>query len=341
MKILVTGGLGYIGSHTVLCLLEQGYEPVIVDDLSNSNFEILNILNQISGREIDFYELDLKRIEGLNILFKDKNLDGIIHFAAYKALGESMHNPFKYYENNLISLLNILRLSIENNIRNFIFSSSCTVYGQPKDLPINEESGFLSTPSPYGKTKQICENILEDVSKAEEMRIYSLRYFNPIGAHNSGKLGEYQKSYPQNLVPLLTQSATGKIQKLIVHGGDYDTYDGSPIRDYIDINDLARAHVRSLTHLIENKKKRIYDYFNLGLGKGISVLELISTFERVTGAKVEYEIQARRPGDVQEVFADCSKAKRVLGWEPKISLDQSLLSAYEWEIKSSELISFK
>jgi UDP-glucose 4-epimerase len=341
MKILVTGGLGYIGSHTVLCLLEQGYEPIIVDDLSNSSFEILNILNQISGKDIEFHELDLKRIEGLEDLFNDKNFDGIIHFAAYKALGESMHNPFKYYENNLISLLNTLKLSIENNVRNFIFSSSCTVYGQPKDLPINEDLGFLSTPSPYGKTKQMCENILEDVSKSEEIKIYSLRYFNPIGAHKSGNLGEYQKSYPQNLVPLLTQSATGKIDKLTVHGGDYDTYDGSPIRDYIDINDLARAHVRALTHLIGNKKKRIHDYFNLGLGKGVSVLELISTFEKVTGAKVEYEIQARRPGDVKEVFADCSKAKEVLGWEPKISLDKSLLSAYKWEIKSSELTIIK
>lgn len=341
MKILVTGGLGYIGSHTTLSLIEQGYEPVILDDLSNSNYEVLNILNNISGKDLEFYQLDLKNYEKLKYLFQSQNFDGIIHFAAYKALGESMLNPMKYYENNVISLINTLKLCIENKVRNFIFSSSCTVYGQPEELPIYEKSGFLETPSPYGKSKQMCENILEDISKTEEIKIFSLRYFNPIGAHKSGKLGEYQKNQAQNLVPLITQNVTGKIKKLIVHGGDYDTYDGSAIRDYIDINDLAEAHVHGLSKIIKNKSKQLHDSFNLGKGKGVSVLELISTFEEITGVKVDYEIKSRRAGDVQEVFADSSKAKSKLGWEPKTTIDKSLLSAYQWELKLNRIDSTK
>ena len=244
MKILVTGGLGYIGSHTTLSLVEQGYEPVIIDDLSNSNYEVLKILNKISKKDLEFHQLDLKKLSNLDSLFKNREFDGVIHFAAFKALGESMTNPMKYYENNIISLINTLKLSLEYKVRNFIFSSSCTVYGQPKNLPIYEDSIFLETPSPYGKTKQICENILQDITENEEIKVFSLRYFNPIGAHKSGEIGENQKSRAQNLVPLITQNATGKLKKLIVHGGDYNTNDGSAIRDYIDINDLADAHVK-------------------------------------------------------------------------------------------------
>jgi len=337
MKILVTGGLGYIGSHTTLSLIEKGYEPVIVDDLSNSNYEVLNILNNIARKDLEFHQFDLKSLSTLDSLFKRNNFDGVIHFAAFKALGESMTNPMKYYENNLISLINILKLSLDYKVRNFIFSSSCTVYGQPEDLPIYEDSIFLETPSPYGKTKQMCEIILQDIAKNEKIKVFSLRYFNPIGAHKSGEIGENQKSRAQNLVPLITQNATGKMKKLIVHGDDYNTPDGSAIRDYIDINDLAEAHVHSLSKIIDNKSLQHYDSFNLGKGEGVSVLELISTFEDVTGAKIDYEILSKRLGDVQEVYADTSKAKNKLGWEAKIPLHESLLSAYKWELKLSTL----
>lgn len=335
MRILVTGGLGYVGSHTTLSLIEQGYTPVIVDDLSNSNYEVLELLNKISGKDLEFHALDLKNLSDLKIILENNNFDGVIHFAAFKALGESMSNPLKYYENNIISLINTLKLAVDNNIKHFIFSSSCTVYGQPTELPIFEEFGFSETPSPYGKTKQICEGILEDTVRTNKLKVYSLRYFNPIGAHKSGEIGENQKSTAQNLVPLMTQNATGKIEKLTVHGGDYDTPDGSAVRDYIDVNDLADAHVISLTKLIDNKFTQVYDSFNLGKGSGVSVLDLIATFEKVTGVKLNYEILARRPGDVQEVYADTTKAKAFLGWEAKTSIDKSLLSAYKWELKLS------
>tara|TARA_Y100001935_G_scaffold207685_1_gene177020 strand:+ start:26027 stop:27052 length:1026 start_codon:yes stop_codon:yes gene_type:complete len=341
MKILVTGGLGYVGSHTVLYLLEQGYEPVIVDNLSNSYLEVLDILNDISGKKLEFHKIDLRHSSELSNLFKKRNFEGIIHFAAHKALGESMEDPMKFYENNVISLINVLKFSLENRVKNFIFSSSCTVYGQPDELPISENTDFIETPSPYGKTKQICEVILSDIAKKENIKIYSLRYFNPVGAHKSGNLGEWQKNSAQNLVPLMAQNATGKLDKLIVHGGDYDTPDGSAIRDYIDINDLAEAHVHSLSLITRNKVDYLHDYFNLGKGKGISVLQLISSFEKVTGVKLNYEIKARRPGDIKEVYADTSKAKQILDWEPRFSISKSLLSAYEWEMKLGKELSQK
>lgn len=337
MKVLVTGGLGYIGSHTILYLIEKGYEPVIVDNLSNSNLKVLDILNDITGQNIEFHNLDLKDSKSLDQLFHNKNFDGIIHFAAYKALGESMLDPLKYYENNVISLINVLKSAVDYKVKNFIFSSSCTIYGQPEELPIAETNGFLDTPSPYGKTKQMCETILSDIAKNEDIKIFSLRYFNPIGAHKSGKLGEYQKNKPQNLVPLITQNAVGKLEKVIVHGGDYNTPDGSAIRDYLDINDVAEAHVHSLTKIIENKSNQLHDIFNLGRGKGTSVIELITIFEHVTGVNIDFEIQSRRPGDIEEVYADTQKAKRILGWEPRFKIDQSLLSAYKWELELSKL----
>ena len=265
------------------------------------------------------------------------DFEGVVHFAAHKAVGESILDPIKYYENNLFSLINMLKFCETNLIKRLVFSSSCTVYGQPNSLPIYEDFDFIETPSPYGKSKQICETILRDYATIMKMRATSLRYFNPIGAHTSGDLGEFQKNYPQNIVPLITKNSVGKLEKLVVYGGDYDTEDGTAIRDYIDINDLAHAHVAALKRTFSDKRDaEYYEFFNLGKGKGISVLELIKTFERVTGTKINYEIHSRRRGDVQEVYADNTKAKIALGWEAKTSVDASLLSAYLWEKKISK-----
>lgn len=337
MRIVVTGGLGYIGSSTVLNMIEKGYEPIIIDNLSTSNIQVLDFLQQASGKDVIFHEADLTDFHSLETIFRNLSFDGVIHFAAFKSVGESMENPLKYYDNNVVSLINIVKLSLKNNVYDFIFSSSCTVYGQPEDLPIFESSPFLETPSAYGKTKQICEYILKDTCATSDLKTFSLRYFNPIGAHISGKVGEFQKGEPQNLVPLLTQTATGKREKFFVHGGDYSTVDGSAIRDYIDINDLAAAHLIALEKLKGIDTPGYYDSVNLGAGKGTSVLELINVFEEELGININYEIQNRRAGDVQEIYADTSKAKAVLDWETTTPLKDSLKSAYEWEIKLSKL----
>ena len=333
MKVIVTGGLGYIGSHTALCMLEKGYEPIIIDNLSNSNIEVLDLLQQASGKKIKFFEADLTDFNSLDIILKNLSFEGVVHFAAFKSVGESMENPIEYYENNVVSLINIVKATLKNKVHDFIFSSSCTVYGQPEDLPIFEHSPFLESPSPYGKSKQICEYILKDVCASSELNALSLRYFNPIGAHKSGKIGEFQKGKPQNLAPLLTQTAIGKREKFYVHGGDYSTHDGSAIRDYIDINDLAEAHLIAMENLKAKDISGRYDAFNLGTGKGTSVLELISIFEEATKIKLSYDIQERRLGDIQEIYADTSKARAILNWETKTSMRDSLKSAYQWELK--------
>jgi UDP-glucose 4-epimerase len=331
MKILVTGGLGYIGSHTVLHLIENDFVPIIADDLSNSNKEVLDVLETISGKNITFHEIDLKNQNELAILNSD-DFEGVVHFAAHKSVGESVAEPIKYYENNLFSLINTLKFCETNFIKRFVFSSSCTVYGQPKSLPIYENFDFIESPSPYGKSKQICENILRDCVTNKGISAIALRYFNPIGAHTSGDLGELQKNHPQNIVPLIAKNAVGQLNKLVIHGGDYDTVDGTAIRDYIDINDLADAHVAALKRTLYKKNDtEPFEFFNLGKGKGVSVLELIKTFEKVTGVDINYEVNARRLGDVQEVYADNTKAKSILGWEAKTSIETSLLSAYLWE----------
>ena len=333
MNIAVTGGLGYIGSCTALSMIEKGYNPIIVDNLSNSHKQTLDFLQQASEKDIPFYETDLTDFQSTDRLFKHLRVDGIIHFAAYKAVGESMENPLKYYDNNVISLINILKVALANNIYDFIFSSSCTVYGQPDKLPIFESSPFLETPSAYGKSKQFCEYILRDVCATSRLKTISLRYFNPIGAHKSGMIGEFQKGKPQNIVPLLTQTAIGKREKFDVYGGDYGTPDGSAVRDYIDVNDLADAHLIAMEKIKSLNSMGFYDTLNLGTGTGTSVLKLISVFEQELGVKLSYDIKARRAGDVEEIYADTSKAKTVLGWESVTPLENSLKTAYDWELK--------
>ena len=335
--ILVTGGLGYIGSHTVVALIEKGHKVLIVDDLSNSNLSVLERIKQITAQEPLFEQIDLKdkkRVEQLFISYP--SIRGIIHFAASKAVGESVSNPLKYYRNNIDPLLNIL-IQIESPI-NFIFSSSCTIYGQAKTLPITEETAAQRPASPYGNTKKIGEEILEDVTASNKnLKTISLRYFNPIGADPSGLIGENPKDIPQNLVPYLTQSALGKIPELVVHGKDYPTPDGTCIRDYIHVLDLAHAHVAALDYLNSNQKTKPYAVFNIGTGKGNSVLEVIESFNRVTDTQLKYSFGPRRKGDIISAYASIDKAKAALNWTPKHSLDEAIRSAWEWEKKNSSI----
>jgi len=339
-KIIVTGGLGYIGSHTVVELISQGFEVVIVDDLSNSSINILKGLQKICKKNLIFEKIDLKNKILVKNLFNNYNdIDGVIHFAASKAVGESVINPLKYYENNLIPLINLLEEI--NNIKrdiNFIFSSSCTVYGQAKHLPVNEKETIKEAESPYGNTKQICEEIIQDSCKAyNNLKAISLRYFNPIGAHPSYEIGELPIGKPQNLVPFITQTAIGKYNKLTIFGNNYPTKDGTCIRDYIHVVDLAKAHIKSLEKLIGNKSVSKYDVFNIGTGKGVSVLEVIRSFEKVSNKKLNYIIGSKRKGDVTEAYADTKKANLVLNWKTELSLDQAILSAWEWEKKIAEI----
>lgn len=334
-KIIVTGGLGYIGSHTVVELISQGFEVIIVDDLSNSSINILKGLQNICKKNLIFEKIDLKNKILVKKLFNNySDIDGVIHFAASKSVSESVINPLKYYENNLIPLINLLEEI--NNIKrdvNFIFSSSCTVYGQAKHLPINEKETIKEAESPYGNTKQICEEIIQDSCKAYNLKAISLRYFNPIGAHPSYEIGELPIGKPLNLVPFITQTAIGKYNKLTIFGNNYPTKDGTCIRDYIHVVDLAKAHIKSLEKLIENKSVSKYDVFNIGTGKGVSVLEVIKSFEKVCNKKLNYIIGSKRKGDVTEAYADTTKANIILNWKTELSLDQALLSAWEWEKK--------
>lgn len=331
-KILITGGAGYIGSHTAVELVKAGLQPVIIDDLSNSNREVLNRLKELTGQDIPFFEGDCGDQALLNRIFGLHRISGIIHFAAYKAVGESTENPLKYYQNNVGSLMTILSFMKAKGIKDLVFSSSCTVYGQPDVLPVTESTPRKDAESPYGNTKKICEDILVDMVKSEAvLRVISLRYFNPVGAHSSSKIGELPLGTPNNLVPFVTQTAAGIREKLTVFGGDYDTPDGTCIRDYIHVVDLADAHLRAIEYLGE-QEMNFYDVFNVGTGNGNSVLEVIQSFEQVSGQKLNYEIGPRRPGDVIQVWADTQKINKILGWYPKLSLDESMRDSWNWQL---------
>lgn len=332
MEVLVTGGLGYIGSHTVVELIRKGYRVHIIDNLSNSNIEVLNSIEKLTNQRIEFDEINLENQSELESFFLTKNsFNGVIHFAANKFVGESVSNPLKYYSNNIGSLINLLNGMVKHNIQNLIFSSSCTVYGQSEEMPLKETSSIQQVMSPYGNTKKIGEEIINDVCKAHDLNSILLRYFNPIGAHPSGKLGELPNGIPQNLIPYLTQTGIGKRDYLRVFGNDYPTNDGTPLRDYIDIVDLAEAHVLALDRVIKMRNLQRTEVFNLGTGKGISVLEIIEAFGRATGVKLPYRIVERREGDVVAAYANTDKANKLLNWKAKTPLETSLLTAWNWE----------
>lgn len=332
-KILVTGGTGYIGSHTVVELINEGYEVVIIDNLYNSDISVLNGIKKITGIKPEFHKLDLTEKESLTEFFsKNRDISSVIHFAAYKAVGESSELPLMYYRNNLVSTINLLECMIDFDVKNIVFSSSCTIYGQPDKLPVDESAPIKEPLSPYGNTKQVNERMIRyTIQAGNPVKGISLRYFNPIGAHPSARIGEKPQGIPNNLVPYITQTALGLREELKVFGNDYDTPDGTPIRDYINVVDLAKAHVTAIGRLIESKNKKEYEYFNLGTGRGNTVLEVINAFERATGVKISYRIVGRRAGDVEKVYADTSYANRELGWKAEKSLEETLLSAWNFE----------
>jgi len=334
-KILITGGTGYIGSHTAVEFTKAGYKVIIIDNLSNSKIEVLDGIEEITGIKPEFHNFDLTDEQKTADFFKkNKNIDVIIHFAAYKAVGESVQKPLMYYQNNLNSLMNILQGMKNNDIKNLIFSSSCTVYGQPDILPVTEQSPIKKADSPYGNTKQIAEEIIFDtISASENLKSIALRYFNPIGAHKSSLIGELPIGTPNNLIPFVTQTVAGIRKQLSVFGDDYNTPDGTAIRDYIHVVDLAKAHLVAAERLLLNKNKSNFETFNIGTGQGNSVLEIIKTFEEVTGEKINYVISERRKGDIEKVWADTSFAKKELGWQTTHSLAEALLSAWNWEKK--------
>ncbi|WP_289029160.1 UDP-glucose 4-epimerase GalE [uncultured Algoriphagus sp.] len=330
-KILITGGAGYIGSHTAVELINSGFEPIIIDDFSNSQESVLDRLEEITGRKITCYQGDCADRSLLDQVAKDHQLSGVIHFAAFKAVGESTELPLKYYRNNLVSLIEIMEFMRDHKIQDLVFSSSCTVYGQPDILPVTEATPRKDAESPYGNSKKVCEDMLVDFVKSKPgIRVISLRYFNPVGAHPSGKIGELPQGKPNNLVPFVTQTAAGIREKLTVFGDDYDTPDGSCVRDFIHVMDLADAHVKALAYLDE-KQNNFYDVFNVGTGKGDTVLQVIKTFEEVTNVKLNYEIGPRRPGDVVKIWADTKKINEVLGWYPKYSLADSMRDSWNWQ----------
>lgn len=332
-KILVTGGLGFIGSHTVVELQNEGYEVVIIDNLSNSSLNVLDGILSITGKKPLFEKLDLKNKEDVESFFKKHHdVKGVIHFAASKAVGESVQEPLLYYENNIGTLVYILKELKKMPSANFIFSSSCTVYGQADELPITENAPVKLAESPYGNTKQIGEEIIRDTCKiAANIKAIALRYFNPVGSHESAKIGELPIGVPQNLVPFITQTAIGIREQLSVFGDDYPTPDGTCIRDYIHVVDLAKAHVIALKRLLENRNKSNYETFNLGTGKGSSVLEVINSFEKVSGKTLNYKIVNRREGDIISAYADTKKANDELGWKSQLTLDDAMRSAWKWE----------
>jgi len=332
-KIIVTGGCGYIGSHTVIELINNNFEVIILDDLSNSSEKTIDRIYKITGIKPDFIQVDLKNnLETIKAFTKHKRADVVIHFAAHKAVGESVKEPLKYYKNNFYSLLNTLDAQIENGINNFIFSSSATVYGLPETLPITEKTKTQRPFSPYGNTKKVAEEILDDVSKSQsQFSAISLRYFNPIGAHDSGLIGELPSGTPNNLMPYITQTAAGERDKLMVYGKDYPTKDGTPIRDYIHVVDLAKAHVIAVKRLLDKKQEQPLEYFNLGTGNGYSVMDVIKSFEKVTNSKLNYEFTNRRDGDVPFLYAATNLAKDKLGWIAEKELDEMVDSAWKWE----------
>ncbi|RMA57607.1 UDP-glucose 4-epimerase GalE [Ulvibacter antarcticus] len=333
-KILVTGGLGYIGSHTVVELQNAGFEVIIIDNLSNSTLEVLDGIITITGVSPTFAKLDLRNKADVSKFFKKHtSIDGIIHFAASKAVGESVENPLLYYENNLHTLIYLLQESKAHHINNFIFSSSCTVYGEPDSLPITENAPVKVATSPYGNTKQISEEIIADTCAVTEMKSIALRYFNPIGAHHSTQIGELPVGVPQNLVPFITQTAANLREQLMVFGNDYNTDDGTCVRDYIHVVDLAKAHVIALKRLLNDQNTDAFEIFNVGTGRGSSVMEVINAFEKVTNQSLNYKIVDRRPGDVEAVFADTEKANKELGWKSEKTMEDALASAWKWEKK--------
>ena len=335
MKILVTGGLGFIGSHTVVELQNAGYDVVVIDDLSNASESVLEGIEKITGKKPEFEKLDLRDRNAVSEFFKKyQDVEGAIHFAASKAVGESVNKPLLYYENNLNSLVYLLKELTQKQAANFIFSSSCTVYGQADELPITESAPVKPAESPYGNTKQIGEEIIRDTANVyKDFSAIALRYFNPIGAHESCEIGELPLGVPQNLVPFITQTAAGLRKELSVFGNDYPTRDGTCVRDYIHVVDLAKAHVMALTRLVNKKNSSNYETFNLGTGTGSSVLEVIHTFEKVSGIDLAYKIVDRREGDVVSAYADTTKANDVLGWKSHLSLAEALDSAWKWEKK--------
>ena len=330
-KILVTGGTGYIGSHTVVELHNAGYEVVIVDDLSNSKIEILDQLEKITGKRFDFKNIDLQNtVEVEKFAAENSDVTGIIHFAAYKAVGESVGYPLKYYKNNFFSLINVL-VAFNKKI-NFVFSSSCTVYGQPDKLPVDESAPVQMAESPYGNTKQVAEEILrETAATADGLKIIALRYFNPVGAHETALIGELPIGVPANLVPFITQSAIGKRGPITVYGNDYATADGSAVRDYIHVVDLAKAHVAAIKRLEAGSNAENYEVFNIGTGNGSSVLEIIAAFEKSTGVKLNYNIGERRAGDIEQIYGDVSKSAKDLNWKTELDLNEMMRSAWAWE----------
>lgn len=331
-KILITGGAGYIGSHTAVELWNAGLEPIILDDFSNSHDTVLDRLAEITGKRFAFYKGDCNQREVLDQISKDHQLEGVIHFAAFKAVGESTKQPLEYYKNNLGSLLVLLEFMQDTGIQNIVFSSSCTVYGQPDVLPVTEATLRKDAESPYGNTKKIGEDILVDYVKSKPgIRVVALRYFNPVGAHPSAKIGELPMGTPQNLVPFITQTAAGIREKLTVFGNDYDTPDGSCIRDYIHVVDLADAHVKALSFLFQ-QDVNFYEVFNVGTGRGNTVLEVIHAFEKVNGLQLAYEIGPRREGDVIKTWADTTKINQVLGWHPKFSLEDCMKDSWRWQL---------
>jgi len=332
-RVLVTGGLGFIGSHTVVALQQEGFEVVIIDNLSNSSIDVLGGITHITGKTPEFENIDLREKSAVKDFFeKYPDIENVIHFAASKAVGESVLNPLLYYENNISTLVYVLHELNNKENANFIFSSSCTVYGQADELPITEDAPVKTAESPYGNTKQVGEEIIKDLCKVNtELKAISLRYFNPIGAHHSGQIGELPIGTPQNLVPFITQTAIGKRDELSVYGDDYPTRDGTAIRDYIHVMDLAEAHVSALKRLVDGREENNYEVFNLGTGNGNTVLEVIKSFEKVAEQDLSYKIVGRREGDITAAFADTNKANDQLNWKSKRTLDEALESAWKWQ----------
>ncbi|MFT4566796.1 MAG: UDP-glucose 4-epimerase [Saprospiraceae bacterium] len=332
-KVLVTGGSGYIGSHTLVNLMEAGYQVISIDNHINSKPEAIEAVKELTGKEVRNYEIDLCDAAAVSQVFQEhSDIDAVIHFAALKAVGESVEKPMLYFKNNMNSLLNVMDEVKKHDIQNFIFSSSCTVYGQATDLPVTEETEMKDAESPYGRTKQLGEYVLRDLAKIWGINVVSLRYFNPAGAHPSGKIGEAPKVIALNLVPIITETAAGKREKCMVFGDDYNTRDGSCVRDYIHIQDLATAHTKAVDYLIANKNDDNYEVYNLGIGQGVTVIEAIKAFEKVSGKKLNYEIGPRRPGDVVAIYSNYEKARQRLDWEPQYGIDDIMRTSWEWEL---------
>ena len=343
-KILVTGGCGYIGSHTVVDLIQNGFDVISIDDNSRSTTYLLDGIEKITGKKVKNYKVDLKNFdETLAIFQENEDIEGVIHFAAYKAVGESVEQPLMYYENNMFSLINLLKCVQEFNIVNFVFSSSCTVYGNPDSIPVTENTPQQKAESPYGATKQMGEAILSDLCKATDTNVILLRYFNPVGAHPSIHIGELPVGKPQNLIPVITQTAIGKLPQMQVWGADYDTRDGSCLRDFIHVSDIAHAHTLAIQYVLQERNKTNCEIFNLGTGNGVTVLEAIKAFENVTGKKLQYSVGPRRSGDVVAIYANNDRAVQELNWEIRYDLDEMMRTAWEWEkkVKTDEELMMK